>query len=999
MRQNSLHGKGPRWMAVPLLVWGLLISARHTPAQSTGGLSPDQAAARMVLPEGFHAEVVASEPMVRQPVAACFDERGRLWVIEYLQYPNPAGLKPVSVDQYLRTEYDRFPEPPPRGPRGADRIKVLEDTDGDGRADKATVFVDGLNLASAIAIGRGGVFVGQAPYLLFYPDRNRDDRPDGDPEVLLTGFGLQDAHATVNSLAWGPDGWLYGAQGSTVTARIQGHEFQQAIWRYDPRTKRFEVFAEGGGNTWGLDFDAQGNAFGSSNGGYITFHNVQGGYYLKGFAKHGPLHNPHTYGYFGPITYEGNKQGGHVTPGGIIYQGDAYPARFWGTFIGGNLLSNAVYWHALKPAGSTFRGRHGGTLIDARDPWFRPIDLLQGPDAAVYVVDWYDKRAAHLDPRDTWDRTNGRIYRVVHGQRRLVPPFDIATKPSSELVALRTSGNDWFAREARRILSERRDASVLPALRSLLREDPDPTLALRDLWALHVSGGLDDATALELLDHPVPGVRAWTVRLLGDDHRMNGAFRQRLVSLAAREPEATVRAQLASSCQRWRAADALPILDRLLDHPEDRDDEHIPLLLWWAIERQMHEDQPGVVRLIGSQAAQKRPLVREVILERAARLLASQGSAQDLDACARMLAESPAVDARDRLLGGMEKGLEGRRLNQVPAPLEAPLARLWASSGSRPPTVLIRLALRLGYPPALVEAQKLCFDKAASEGDRAALIELLGQVAAPSSRSLLLEILDHDPSASIRLAAVTALGGDARRDTAEALLARYPAATAAIRERMLGLLCSRREWTEALVEAISSKRMSARDLSLSHVQQVVRLGDPGLLNRLESLWGRLPRSGSPEKQKRIAEVRGLLPEGDKGNAARGKPIFQEQCAVCHRLFGQGETIGPELTGADRGNLDFLLTSLVDPSASIRKEYQSQTLGLADGRILDGLVVEENDQTVTLINVNRQRTTVPRSQVEEQKPSDVSLMPEGLLEKLSEPQIRDLFRYLQSAGGS
>src|SRR3954449_11905047 len=324
--------KSHTFMAWPFATWIALFTPWAS-AQPPGGFPPEEAARRMVVPKGFHVELFASEPMVRQPLTIQFDERGRAWVIEYLQYPVPAGLKPVTVDQYLRTEYDKVPEPPPRGVRGADRIKILEDTDGDGKADKETVFVEGLNLASGLAVGHGGVFVGQAPYLLFYPDKDHDDKPDGDPEVLLSGFGLQDAHATVNSLAWGPDGWLYGAQGSTVTARIRGVEFQQGIWRYHPRTHAFELFAEGGGNTWGLDFDAAGNAFASSNGGYITFHMEQGGYYVKGFAKHGPLHNPHAYGYFGPIAYEGAKQGGHVTPGGIIYHGDAYPAQFRGTFI------------------------------------------------------------------------------------------------------------------------------------------------------------------------------------------------------------------------------------------------------------------------------------------------------------------------------------------------------------------------------------------------------------------------------------------------------------------------------------------------------------------------------------------------------------------------------------------------------------------------------------------------------------------------------------------
>ncbi len=538
-RMMSRTSMGWRGGAALVAGWlGLCAAA----ISNAGGYTPEEAVARMVVPEGFHVEVFASEPMIRQPLSVSFDTHGRAWVIEYLQYPVPAGLKPVTVDQYLRTEYDRVPEPPPRGPRGVDRIKILEDTDGDGKADKEKIFVEGLNLASALAVAGDGVYVGQAPYLLFYADRNHDDIPDGDPEVLLSGFGLQDAHATVNSLQFGPDGWLYGAQGSTVTAKIRGIEFQQGIWRYHPASKRFELFAEGGGNTWGLDFDRAGNAFGSSNGGFIAFHMEQGGNYWKGFAKHGPLHNPYTFGYFDAIAYQGPKIGGHVTPGGIFYKADAYPEAFRNAFIGGNLLSNAVYWHTLTPKGSTFTGKHAGTLIDARDNWFRPIDLQVGPDGCVYVVDWYDKRASHLDPRDNWDKTNGRIYRVVYGQRRKIEPFDLAAMNSDALVDLRTSANDWYAAPCREILAERRDAKIVPRLRTLLAADKDETLALRDLWALHVSGGLDDSTALGLLEHPVAAVRRWTIRLLGDDARMNASLHASLVQLATTDPDPLVRA-------------------------------------------------------------------------------------------------------------------------------------------------------------------------------------------------------------------------------------------------------------------------------------------------------------------------------------------------------------------------------------------------------------------------------------------------------------------------
>ncbi len=290
------------------LIGNILIQVKAFPQ----GFSPAEAVKRMQVADGLEVGVYASEPQIRQPVAITFDEKGRMWVIQYLQYPAPNGLKPVKVDQYLRTVYDRVPEPPPQGPKGADRITICEDTDGDGRADKFTDFISGLNLATGLAIGHGGVFVVQSPYLLFYPDRNHDDVPDGDPEVLLSGFGMEDAHAFPNSLQWGPDGWLYGAQGSTVTAKIRGIEFQQGIWRYHPLTKQFELFAEGGGNTWGVDFDRRGEIFASSNGGHVMFHQVQGAYYIKGFSKHGELHNPHSYGYFARIPYP-DSRGGHVT--------------------------------------------------------------------------------------------------------------------------------------------------------------------------------------------------------------------------------------------------------------------------------------------------------------------------------------------------------------------------------------------------------------------------------------------------------------------------------------------------------------------------------------------------------------------------------------------------------------------------------------------------------------------------------------------------------------
>jgi putative membrane-bound dehydrogenase-like protein len=497
---------------------------------------PDQAVAHMQPAEGFAVKLVAAEPMVRKPVAIEFDDRGRLWVLQYLQYPNPAALQRVKVDRYSRTTYDRIPAPPPRGPKGADRVTILENIGPDGRARTAKDFVNGLNLATGIAFGHGGVFILQVPYLLFYPDRNGDDIPDGDPEVLLTGFGMEDAHSVANSLTWGPDGWLYGCQGSTVTARIRGIEFQQGVWRYHPLTHRFELFCEGGGNSWGLDFDRHGNLLYSTNvGGFVMLHGVQGGYYWKQFGKHGALHNPFAFGYFDHVPHR-NFQGGHVTVGGIVYQGDSFPARLHGQYIAADLLGHNIYWHHLERNGSSFRSSHGGALLLANDTAFAPSDVTQGPDGAVYVADWHDKRTAHPDPDAEWDRTKGRIYKIEAKGTEPVRIPDFAKLSSAQLIELLAHPNDWFGRKARRVLADRRDPEVILPLRTLIVETNNDDLALQALWALYVSGGFDEEFARRLLDHRNPDVRRWTVRLLGDDNRVSPAMARRLIALAGSEP-------------------------------------------------------------------------------------------------------------------------------------------------------------------------------------------------------------------------------------------------------------------------------------------------------------------------------------------------------------------------------------------------------------------------------------------------------------------------------
>ncbi|MGV2338652.1 MAG UNVERIFIED_CONTAM: hypothetical protein LVR18_33090 [Planctomycetaceae bacterium] len=584
------------------------------------GLTPEQSLRQMRLQNGFEISTIAAEPLVRQPVAIEFDDRGRLWVIQYLQYPNPEGLKRVKVDRYSRTVYDRIPEPPPHGPRGADRITILEDSDGDGQMDRGRDFVSGLNLATGLAPGHGGVFVLQTPYLLFYPDRNRDDVPDSDPEVLLTGFGMEDAHSVANSLTWGPDGWLYGCQGSTVTARIRGVEFQQGVWRYHPVSREFELFCEGGGNAWGLDFDHAGRLFYSTNyGGFTLVHGIQGAYYVKSFGKHGALHNPHAYGYFEHAAHE-NFRGGHVTVGGIVYQGHTFPMEYRGRYIAGDLLGHGVYWHHIHTRGSTVSTAHGGELLQSGDPWFAPTDVTTGPDGAVYVTDWHDSRTAHPDPDADWDRSNGRIYRIaaVGTASAAAAAMDFSSLSISELLGLHRHPNQWHVRRARSELARRMNADnslpstsqLLPAeLLTLQQHFLDTALsaaeeipALEALWSLNTLGGFTETAALQLLQSPHSGVRFWTLRLIGDHREVSVDMAHRLDELAEQEPHLEVLQQLAATAARLPAAAAVPMINANINRDDHNDDPCLPLLWWWAVEKHSVSARRGAATFRTSNA-------------------------------------------------------------------------------------------------------------------------------------------------------------------------------------------------------------------------------------------------------------------------------------------------------------------------------------------------------------------------------------------------------------
>jgi putative membrane-bound dehydrogenase-like protein len=998
-------GNRTRLIVALAVGWCAMFNGKPLQAQ---GLPPEETVKQMQVADGFHVDVVASEPLVLQPVCIEFDDRGRLWVIQYLQYPNPEGLKRVQVDRYSRTKYDRVPEPPPYGPRGADRITILSDTNGDGRMDQGRDFIDGLNLATGMAFGHEGVYVLNVPYLLFYPDRNRDDVPDSDPEVLLTGFGMEDAHSVANSLTWGPDGWLYGCQGSTVTARIRGIEFQQGVWRYHPQSDRFELFCEGGGNAWGLDFDSQGNLFYSTNyGGHVLVHGLQGAYFVKSFAKHGDLHNPHSYGYFDHAAHK-NFRGGHVTVGGIVYQGDSFPDTFRGKYIAGDLLGHGVYWHDVERQGSTVATAHGGELLVSKDDWFAPTDVTLGPDGAVYVSDWYDGRTAHPDPDADWDRTNGRIYRIAAEGTKAAESFDFSKFDTNRLLELHHHSSQWYVRHARQELvrrsllntTERNSliAAIEPQLRKSALNSPQESVALEALWTLLSFDRVDEALATPLLNSPHPAVRSWMLRLLGDRGPVSPEMAHRLDEFAEHEPVVEVRQQLACTAARLPAHQALPMINANINRDLDNDDNRLPLLWWWAVERHSVDGRDEVLRRFLRPSLWKSKLGRETLLPRLIRRYAAEANQAGLEAVVQLLKAAPNDAARSTLwipvLQGLQKRPKSAAANDAVDSQELSQIVLAAWQAQPADSTLLKLGVAMKLNAPLDAARRAAFDPMTDAAQRITLLDVLAPGGDPTLIEPSLELVLSNEPETIRSAALRVLSRfDDPRITSSLIGLHQSSTSADFPSQIRDVLLGRRESARVWLTAVDRGEIAASVTPLEQIRKVALFDDTELNTLVTKHWGRL-ESGTREEK--LAEVRRLNNDvrASEGNLEQGQAVFKKHCATCHQLFGEGTKLGPDLTSANRRDRDFLLVSLVDPSSVIRKEYVSVVVVTKDGRIITGLPTAQNEAGVTLVNAKNEPIVIPNAEIDELHESPVSIMPADLYRQLKPQELRDLFAWLQ-----
>ncbi len=952
------------------------------------------------LAPGLQMEVAAHEPAITQPLNMHFDERGRLWVVQYIQYPFPAGLKVLKYDEHLRAVFDKVPPPPPNHFKGKDRVTILEDKDHDGSFESAKDFASDLNIVRSVVTGRGGIWILNPPYLLFYPDKNRDDLPDGDPEVALSGFGLEDTHSGANSLAWGPDGWLYGAHGSTCTATIKGvHFLGQAIWRYHPGTKDFEVFAEGGGNTFSFEFDAQGRAFSGTNYGKTRgMHYPQGSAGIKGWGKHGPLMNPHSFGWIEHMDHKGFEPRFPQTM--VVYEGGAIPSLERHIVAPMSLMNRVMGAKVLRDT-STYRTEDLEPLVLTDDRWFRPVDTKVGPDGAIYMADWYDSRLSHVDPRDTWDREHGRIYRLQAPGAARAPQLDLGALSSIELTKYFTHPNKWFRQTALRLLHDRRDASLSPKLREMVAKESGQT-ALEAFWALNAGGGFNDEVALQTLDHPSEMVRYWTVRLLGDRYPparyssstakpapLPPAIRAKLVKVASAEAEAQVRGQIAAAAKRLPGSDALPLIRELLYRAEDTKDKHNPLLIWWALESKAITDRAAILALLKETPLWQAPVFSEHIASRLGQRYTAERTPENLETAAQLLALAPSPQATDLLIKGMELGLQGDRVTSVPAALQKQVAAIWEARPHTP--ALIGVALRLNHAAATPDALKLLEAKSTSAADRKSLLQLLSERGIDAAVPVILTLLKAETKDSARIDLLTALSRFNTPEIADSMLAILPKATAAVRATIVNSLTRRADWARALLETVDRGETKKEALTPGDLFAIQNLKDPGADKLVKKHWGNL-RPSSQAKEQRITQIRKLIAP-KVGSPEKGREVFRARCGICHALNGEGAKIGPDLSGYERDNLDFMIPAIVDPSLGIREEYTAFNITTKAGQALIGFITENDPKAVSLMDLAGNKTRLAREEIGTLAALPTSVMPEGLLDGVSDGDVRDLFAYL------
>jgi putative membrane-bound dehydrogenase-like protein len=973
------------------------------PETSGSPTPPEAAAAGMQLPEGFSAHVFASEPDVQNPIAMAWDSRGRLWVAENYTYSD----RSQRFDLNLK-----------------DRVVIFDGTTKN-HFTKRTIFTNDVQMLTGIEVTDQGVYLMCPPSLLFLPDRNQDDVPDGPAETLLDGFTVAQAnyHNFANGIKFGPDGWLYGRCGGSCPGRIgipgtnDRHRLamEGGMWRYHPQKKIVEVLTTGTTNPWGHDFNDFGDGFFVNTVNGHLWHLIPGAHFVRPFTLDPnretyeliDFHADHWHFDTGKAWHESRDGvandfgGGHAHSGTLIYNDVVWPPEYRGELFTLNFHGRRANRETLVSQGGGYVAKHAPDFFLASDPWFRGMDLDVGPDGQVFVLDWSDAGECH--EHDGVHRTSGRIFKINYDQAIARTISKVTPDDRSQIVSSLLGDSAWARRSAIKSLAsvDRPQTALISDLQSEFESASSDVRQILALLAMRVAGQSDDDWLRKLLSHENQWVRVWGLRFLGEtwpiddaldatwkDEATNQRVRQEsqpwiatLQSMASHDPSPIVRLTLASMLQRLPIESRSKIAEGLVSHSQDAQDHNLPKMIWYGL---IATGRRSPDHLVAVARNSKLPKTTEFIV----RFLVEQGASCSAE-INEVLRDAAGADPlkHESILKGMTAALAGKQ--KATAPKAWPEFAL--SLDQNNPAVR-ELSTLFGDGRTLDELRAIVRGKKASDdAAQIAALDSLIRVEPDDLRELCIEQL---PNAKLNLMAAKGLAKFGDPKVAQMLVARYGNFRSPEQPQLISILVSRGIFADQLLTAIEKQSIPRTALTAFDVRQIDSLGDQALSNRVREVWGDV-RTTPVEEQKQIEALKTklsteVLTSADKSH---GRALFNRLCQNCHQLYGEGAAVGPNLTGSGRSNLDYLLSNIVSPDSVVDKNFRMTILVLDDGQVINGLVLDQSPNAIT-IQTATEKKVIDVETIEDQKMTDNSPMPAGLLSTLSDDEIRDLIGYLQ-----
>ena len=972
-------------------------------------VAPAESVKHMALPEGFAPVLFASDPLIYKPIAINWDHKGRLWIAETIDYPN---------------------EMQPKG-QGRDRISIVEDTDGDGIADKAKVFADKLSIPTSFCFANGGIVVTQAPEMLFLKDTDGDGVAD-ERKTLFRGFGTRDTHAGPSNLKYGLDNWIYGIigySGFEGTVGGERHSFRQGFFRFKPDGSKLEFLRSTNNNSWGVGISEEGLLFGSTaNNCPSVYMPIANRYYesVRGLSP-AVLANIADSSRFFPITDKVRQMDWHgaftAGAGSALYTARTYPPQYWNktqfiTEPTGHLASTFT----LHPHGTDFISHYGWNLVASDDEWTSPVVAEVGPDGNVWIVDWYNFIIQHNPTPQGYetgkggayetelrDKSHGRIYRIVCEDGQPSDQPKLAMDDPRGLVAALKNPNMFWRLHAQRMLVERGKADVEADLLALVRNpetdatglNPGAVHALQALAGLGLLGKDDPEVASvhdSALKHSSAAVRRSAIQTLPRD--ASGA--KALVAsglLIDRDPQVRLAAFLAAS--EIPADDAIAVaVAKALASGAIENDRWLPDAATAAAASQ---DKAFLAAIAARKFASPPSDAVARVVTSVGEHFARGGPADEVGKVLASLGEAePRI--RDAALAGLSRGWPRDKTANLVEADEKALGQLLLKLSPEGRGQLIGLANRMGaegldrFAAEIAEGfLAAAADETKADADRidaARQLIDLKKTDAEAAQSLIALVT---PKTSPELSAGL-LGAVARSEAPEtgpALVDSLAAMTPVARNVAIVALIGRAEWTGALVKGIEEGKLPLTALALDQTQALAAHPDAKIAERTKALMAKGGGLPDADRQKVIDELSPIVLNG--GDASRGKLVFTQQCAKCHTHSGEGGKVGPDLTGMAAHPKSELIIHILDPSRSVEGNFTQYTVSTNDGRILSGLLASETRTAIELLDAEGKKQIVLRDDIDELAASKKSVMPEGFEKQVPPEGIADLLQFLTQRG--